>query len=171
MLKEFEGKRPFLDDPVFIAESADLIGEVELGKDSSIWYGAVLRGDVARIRIGPSTNIQDGAVIHVDSGIPCDVGEGVTVGHGAILHACQIGDHVLVGMGAIVLDGARIERESIVAAGALVTPGKSFPPRSMIMGSPARRVREITDEEVEAIRSNSIAYALRARKAATSSRS
>lgn len=147
MVHAFMGKEPIVRDAALVAWNADVSGEVELGEDSSVWYGVTLRGDVDRIVVGRRTNVQDGAVLHVSSGLPCILGEEVTVGHGAIVHACRIGNRCLLGMGAIILDGAEIGECSIVGAGSLVTGGKKFPPGSMILGSPARVVREVTEEE------------------------
>ncbi len=159
MTHPFKGLSPTLHESVFIAWNAEVSGQVEIGKDASIWFGAVVRADLAPIRIGALTNIQDGAVLHVVEGGPCSIGEGVTVGHGAIVHACKVGDHSLVGMGAILLDGCEIGEESIVGAGALVTQGKRFPPRSMILGSPAKVVRSLTEEEATSLRDHAVKYA------------
>ncbi len=148
MIHSFGGKSPALHEDVFVAWNAEVAGEVLAGSGASIWYGAVVRGDLAPISIGPGTNIQDCAVLHVVDKGPCVLGEGVTVGHGAIVHACSVGDWSLVGMGAVLLDGCEIGPESIVGAGALVTQGKKFPPRSMILGSPAKAVRSLTEAEV-----------------------
>ncbi len=164
MKHSFGGKSPALHESVFVAWNAEVAGAVEAGRDASIWYGAVVRADLAPIRIGALTNIQDAAILHVVEGGPCTLGEGVTVGHGAIVHACTVGDHSLVGMGAILLDGCEIGSESIVGAGALVTQGKKFPPRSMILGSPAKVVRSLTDEEVASLREHAHKYALLARE-------
>ena len=124
--------------------SATVIGDVTIEEESSVWYGAVLRGDINRILIGPRSNIQDNAVVHLDTGFPTIVGELVTVGHSAIVHACNIDNEVLVGMGAIVLDGAEIGARSIIGANALVTLGMKIPPGSLVLGSPAKIVRELT---------------------------
>ncbi|MEA3208957.1 MAG: hypothetical protein QOE70_2014 [Chthoniobacter sp.] len=145
-----ERLRTFLDTPpaihptAFVASSANVVGHVTLGEESSVWIQAVLRGDINRIVIGPRSNVQDGAVVHLADDYGCFVGELVTVGHKAILHACTIADEVLIGMGAIVLDGAEIGARSIVGAGALVTGGKKFPPGSLLVGSPARVVRALS---------------------------
>ncbi len=134
---------------MFVAAGARIIGDVEIGAASSVWFGTVVRGDVFHIRIGRRTNLQDNAVLHVRKGrIPCLVGDEVTVGHGAILHACTVGDRCLIGMGAIVMDGAELAEDCLVAAGALVPPGFQAPPRSLVLGSPARVRRQLSDEEV-----------------------
>jgi len=150
----------------FVAWNAEVAGDVELGADSSVWFGATVRADVDSIRIGQRSNVQDGAVVHVDEGHPCVVGDDVTVGHRAVLHGCEIGDGCLVGMGAIVLDGARIGPGCVVGAGALVTQGKEFPARSLILGSPARVVRAVSDEDAARAAANAAEYVRLARLAA-----
>jgi carbonic anhydrase/acetyltransferase-like protein (isoleucine patch superfamily) len=144
-------RRPQLDATAYVADGAQVIGDVVLGPDTSVWFNAVLRGDTERITIGAGSNVQDGAILHADPGFHCTVGTGVVTGHGAVLHGCQIGDHCLIGMGAVILNGARIGAESIVGAGALVAEGKAFPPRSLLLGTPARVVRQVTDEDLEGI--------------------
>ena len=144
-------EKPSLADTVFVAPGATVIGAVTLGDESSVWYGAVLRGDINRVIVGAQSNVQDLSVLHVSDDFAAVVGERVTIGHRAIVHACTIGDEVLIGMGAIVLDGAVIAPDSIVGAGSLVTGGQRFPPRSMILGSPAKAVRTLRDEEVASI--------------------
>ena len=134
----FLQRRPQLGTGVFIAPSADVLGDVTLGDDSSVWYQAVLRGDINRILVGPRSNIQDGAVVHLADDFPAVIGELVTIGHKAIVHACTIHDEVLVGMGAIILDGAEIGARSIIGAGTLVTGGTKIPPGSLVVGSPGR---------------------------------
>ncbi|MES2737470.1 MAG: gamma carbonic anhydrase family protein [Verrucomicrobiota bacterium] len=138
---------PAVHDSAFIAPGAVVIGAVELGAESSVWYTSVLRGDINRIVVGAQSNVQDGSVLHVSDDHPCILGDRVTVGHRAIVHACTVGDEVLVGMGAIILDGAVIGARSIIAAGALVTKGKVIPEGSLVVGSPARVVRALTPEE------------------------
>ena len=155
-MMEFEGKSPNIDKSVFLASSADVIGEVEIGVDSSIWFGCVIRGDVNFIKIGKRTNIQDLSMIHVthftkkdkSDGNPTIIGDDVTIGHRVMLHGCQIKNACLIGMSATILDGAIIGEESIVGANALITKNKKFPPRSLIVGSPAKRIRELSDKEV-----------------------
>lgn len=148
MIASVFGKNPSIPPSAWIAPSADVMGEVILGEHVSIWFGAVVRGDVNSITIGDYTNVQDGTVIHVTQGGHCTViGKRVTIGHKALLHACTVGDDCLIGMGAILLDGVEIGAGSVVAAGALVTPGKKFPPGSMIMGAPAKAVRQVQPAE------------------------
>ncbi len=150
MLKAFLGTQPQIHETAFVAENAVVIGDVIIGESSSVWFGCVLRGDVNHIRIGDRTNVQDASVIHVSSkGDPTILEDEVTVGHGVTLHACYVETGSLIGIGAIVLDGARIGRDSLVAAGSLVTPDTVIPPRSLVMGSPAKVKRELTDEEIE----------------------
>ncbi len=144
MIYSFDGKTPKIAESAFIAESADIIGDVTIAENSSIWFGASLRGDEGAIEIGENSNVQDNATIHNNT----KIGRNVTVGHNAIVHGCEIEDNVLIGMGATVLDGARIGEGSLVGAGSLVTGGKVFPPKSLILGSPAKAVRELTDEDV-----------------------
>ena len=149
MIHNFKDKTPNVDRVAFLADSADIIGDVTAGEDSTIWFNAVLRGDLAPIIVGKGTNIQENAVLHADFDAPCIVGDNVTIGHGAIVHGAKIGDRCLIGMGAIVLNNAEIGEDSVVGAGALVTEGKTFPPRSLIIGSPARRIAEIPDSGLE----------------------
>ncbi|MDH7970979.1 gamma carbonic anhydrase family protein [Sphingomonas sp. AR_OL41] len=144
-LYELDGKRPALGAGAWVAPSADLIGDVQLGEDASVWFGAVIRGDNTPIIVGPRSNIQEGAMGHSDAGTPLTIGADCTIGHHAVLHGCTIEDRVLIGMGAIVLNRAVIGAGSIVGAGALVTEGKTFPPGSLIVGSPARAVRTLDD--------------------------
>ena len=142
----------------FIAPTATVIGDVPLGKDTGIWFGAVLRGDRDRIEIGDGSNVQDNAVVHTSRGFPARIGREVSVGHGAILHGCTIGDRVLVGMGAIVMNGAVVGEDSIIAAGAVVTEGTTIPPGSVVMGVPGKVVKEATAAQKENIRKNAESY-------------
>lgn len=151
MIKSFDGIKPQIDESVFVAESADVIGDVKIGKKSSVWYNVVIRGDEHSILIGENTNIQDGTVIHIGWDVPTKIGNNVTVGHKALIHGCTIGDNTLIGMGAIVLNNAEIGDFCIVGAGSLVTQNKKFPEGSLIMGSPAKVVRQLTQEERESI--------------------
>jgi len=152
MIHEFLGVHPAYDDSNFIAPSADVIGDVTLGQGASVWFNATVRGDVNWIRIGAASNIQDNCVVHVTHRTaPTTIGEGVTVGHGAIVHGCTVRDNVLVGMGAILLDHCDVGRDTIVGAKALVTQGMKIPPRSLVLGAPARVVRELSAEEIDRI--------------------
>ena len=149
---------PSVADTAWIAPTAVLVGAVEIAEGASIWYGAVLRGDNEPIVIGRNSNVQDNAVFHTDAGIPVTVGEGVSVGHGAIVHGATVGDHVLVGMGAILMNRSVIGSETLIAAGALVPEGASIPPRSLVVGVPAKVARSLTDEEVEKLHRNARTY-------------
>lgn len=169
MVMSIGGNEPAIDISLYIAPTAAIIGDVRMEDATSVWFGAVIRGDMASVRIGSGTNIQDGAVLHVDTGFPLAVGKYVTVGHSAILHGCTIGDEVLVGMGSRILNGAEIGRHSIVAAGALVPPGKSFPERSLLVGMPARVIREVEQEEIDHIKENAEHYISAAKKYAAAS--
>jgi gamma-carbonic anhydrase len=142
--------KPFVHESAFIAAGAIVVGAVTLAEQSSVWYGAVLRGDINRISLGEQTNVQDGCVLHVSDDFPCVLGARVTVGHRAVVHACTVEDEVLIGMGAIILDGAHIGARSIIAAGALVTKGMRVPEGSLVMGAPARVVRTLSVEEQRA---------------------
>ncbi|MET0519260.1 MAG: gamma carbonic anhydrase family protein [Burkholderiaceae bacterium] len=155
---------PDVADSAWVADSAEVIGRVELAEDVSIWFNAVLRGDNEPMRIGRGSNIQDGSVLHSDHGSPLTVGEGVTVGHQVMLHGCTIGDHSLIGIGAVVLNGAKIGKSCLVGAGALVTEGKEFPEGSMIIGSPARVVRQLTPEQIEGLKLSARHYIDNARR-------
>jgi len=161
---QFDGLLPQVHPSAFVADSAQVIGDVTLAENSSVWFGAVIRGDSDRISIGAGSNIQDGSVLHVDSGCPLTVGERVTVGHRVVLHGCTIGDETLIGIGAVVLNGARIGRNCLVGAGALVTEGKEFPDGSMILGSPAKAVRQLTPEQIEGLRRSAEHYIGNARR-------
>lgn len=143
----------------YVAPTASVIGHVTLGRNANIWFGAVLRGDGNTIEIGDSTNIQDNAVVHIDSDAPARLGNNVSVGHSAVVHGCTIGDGTLVGIGATILSHAKIGSYCIVGAGALITERKEFPDRSVIIGTPAKRVREVTDEEVEMLEETAAHYA------------
>ena len=159
-----DGKNPRIAASAWVADSAQVIGDVELAEDVGIWFGAVLRGDTALLRIGSGSNIQDASVLHADVGQPLVVGEGVTVGHHVMLHGCSIGDGSLIGIGAIVLNGAKIGKSCLVGAGALVTEGKEFADGSMIIGSPAKTVRQLTPEEIAKLRQGAAHYVDNARR-------
>ena len=149
---EVDGKTPQVDSTAWIADSAQVMGHVTLGPDASVWFGCVLRGDTESMTIGEGSNIQDLTVMHADHGLPLTIGKHVTVGHKVMLHGCTIGDESLIGIGAIVLNGARIGKNCLVGAGSLVTEGKEFPDGSMIMGTPAKVVRQLTPEQNEGLR-------------------
>ncbi len=152
MILPFEGQRPQLGEGVFLAPSAVLVGDVRIGSRTSIWFGTVVRGDVHQIRIGARCNVQDGCVLHVTGGrFPLQIGDDVSIGHRAVVHGCTVGDRVLIGMGAVILDGAEIGEDSLVGAGAVVPEGAAFPPGSVILGVPGRRVRSVRPAERERI--------------------
>jgi carbonic anhydrase/acetyltransferase-like protein (isoleucine patch superfamily) len=155
---------PRLDASAWVADSAQVMGNVTLAADTSIWFGTVVRGDTESITVGRGSNIQDGSVLHADVGMPLVVGEHVTVGHKVMLHGCTIGDESLIGIGAIVLNGAKIGRNCLVGAGALVTEGKEFPDGSMIIGSPAKAVRQLSPEQIEGLRQSARHYVENARR-------
>ena len=163
-IETFENFVPSIHESAFVAASADVIGRVTIHEECSIWYQATLRGDINEIVIGPKSNIQDNAVVHLADNYGCYVGEMVTVGHSAILHACTVKDEVLVGMGAIILDGAVIGERSIIGAGALVTGGTVIPPGSLVLGSPAKVVKTLPPEEQEKIKSWAEKYVRVSRK-------
>ena len=158
-----DGREPQVPADSWVAPSADLIGEVRLGHQVGIWFGAVIRADNTAIVVGDRTNIQEGAMLHSDPGAPPVVGQGCAVGHHAILHGCTIGDTLLVGMGATVLNRATIGNDSLIGAGALVTEGKTFPPGSLIVGAPARVARPLTPEEIAGLRRSADGYVVRQR--------
>ncbi len=167
MIAAYAGRTPRIDASAFVVDGATVIGDVVIGPESSVWFGAVVRGDIEAIRIGARSNVQDNATLHVVGGkFGTTLGDGVTVGHNAVVHGCTIEDGTLVGMGAIVLDGAVVGAESLVAAGALVAPGTRVPPRSLVVGSPAKVVRPLNDDELQRIRdaaANYVGYAKRYR--------
>ena len=144
-------KRPEVAPSAFVAPGAYVIGAVSLAEESSVWYGAVLRGDTEAIRIGARTNVQDGCVLHADPGYPTTIGNDCVVGHNAVVHGCEIGGGCLIGMSATILNGAKIGEGSIVAASALIPEGKEFPPRSLIIGAPAKCVKEVSEEQTQDI--------------------
>ena len=164
---EIGGKRPTLATGAWIAPSADLIGDVQLAEDANVWFGAVLRGDNTPILVGERSNVQEGAMCHSDPGAPLTVGADCTIGHHAILHGCTIGDRVLIGMGAIILNRATIGDGCIVGAGALVTEDKVFEPNSLIVGSPARAVRQLDETAQAMLRASASHYVEKAHACAT----
>ena len=161
---ELDGAQPRVADSAWVADSAQVMGNVVLGEDSSVWFGTVIRGDTETITVGRGSNIQDASVLHADIGKPLTIGENVTVGHQVMLHGCTIGDESLIGSGAIVLNGAKIGRHCLVGAGALVTEGKEFPDGSMIIGSPAKAVKQLSPEQIEGLRHSARHYVDNARR-------
>lgn len=161
---ELDGIAPQTADSAWVADSAQVMGNVVLGEGSSVWFGAVLRGDNDPITIGRGTNIQDGSVLHSDHGFPTTLGENVTVGHQVMLHGCTIGDESLIGIGATVLNGAKIGKNCLVGAGSLVTEGKEFPDGSMILGSPAKVVKSLSPEQIEGLRRSALSYTANAER-------
>ena len=155
---------PRIHDSAWIAHSATVLGDVELEADASVWFGAVLRGDTDRIRIGRRSNVQDGSVVHADHGVPTTIGEDVTIGHLVMLHGCSIGDGSLVGIGSVILNGARIGKHCLVGARSLVTEGKAFPDGSLIMGSPAVVVKALRPEQIEGLLQSAAHYVENAKR-------
>ncbi len=157
-IRAFRDHHPQIDPTAYVADDAQVIGNVVLGPSVSVWFHAVLRGDTDRILVGAGSNIQDGSIAHADEGVPCIIGKRVVVGHRAILHGCEVGDDCLIGMGAIVLNHAKLGPGCIVGAGAVVSEGKVFPARSLVLGVPAKVVREVTDQELAKIRAGAEHY-------------
>jgi carbonic anhydrase/acetyltransferase-like protein (isoleucine patch superfamily) len=158
MIKKYSEFVPKINESCFIAESCDIIGNVEIGEYSNIWYRAVIRGDVNKISIGKNTNIQEGTVVHCDFDAETVIGDNVTIGHNAIIHGCKLSNNVLIGMGAIVLNNAVIGENTIVGAGAVVTGGKEIPAGSLVLGSPGKVVRQLSDAEIESIARSAKTY-------------
>jgi carbonic anhydrase/acetyltransferase-like protein (isoleucine patch superfamily) len=152
-----------IDKSVFIADGAKVIGDVEIGKNGSVWFNAVIRADLGSVKIGENSNVQDNAVVHTSKDFGVQIGDNVTIGHSAIVHGCTVGNNVLIGMGAIVLDGAVIEDNCIIGAGTLVTHGKVIPAGSLAFGNPVKVIRQLTDDEIRSITDNAISYAEKAK--------
>lgn len=163
-LYQLDAHCPEVADSAWIADNAQVMGAVKVAADASVWFGVTVRGDTETISIGEGSNIQDGSVMHADHGKPLAVGKHVTVGHMVMLHGCTIGDESLIGIGAVVLNGAKIGKNCLVGAGSLVTEGKEFPDGSMIMGSPAKVVRELTPEQIQGLRLSAQHYIENARR-------
>lgn len=157
-MRRIDGSQTKLHITSFVAASAEVIGDVDVGEETNIWFQSVVRGDVERIRIGARTNVQDGTIIHADEGYPCTIDTEVTIGHRCVIHGATIGRRVLVGMGAIVMNGAVIGEESIIGAGALVAQGKEIPPRSLVVGAPAKVLRQVSDEEAAGLARSAAHY-------------
>jgi carbonic anhydrase/acetyltransferase-like protein (isoleucine patch superfamily) len=164
MILSYNGKKPSIAPTAFVASNATLIGDVAIGDHASVWFGAVLRGDLAPIRVGARSNIQDGVIVHSDPGFPVVIGENVTVGHGAILHGCTVKDCTLIGMGATVLDGAVIGHGALIGSKALVTPNKVIPDGTLVIGSPGKVVRALLGIEVEELKHGADLYVATARQ-------
>ena len=158
MIKKFEGIMPDIDETVFIAEGTQIIGKVIIKKNASIWYNSVVRGDVNTITIGENSNIQDSSAVHCDSNFPTIIGDNVTIGHNVIVHGCIIDEFCIIGMGSTILDGAKIGKNCMVGANSLVTQNKVFPDGVLIIGSPAKVLRQLTTEEIEGIRTSVAGY-------------
>ena len=158
MIYQLDEHQVVLDGDYFVADSASVIGDVHLMNDVGIWYGAVLRGDIERITVGKNTNIQDCCVMHTDEGYPLAVGRDCTVGHQATLHGCTIGDNSLIGIGAVILNGARIGKNCLIGAGTLITEGKEIPDKSLVVGSPGKVIRELTDLQITGITEQAARY-------------
>ena len=163
-LYQLDELAPRLAPGAWVADSAQVIGNVELGVNASVWFGAILRGDTELLKIGSGSNVQDGSVLHADVGFPVTLGENVTVGHKVMLHGCTVGDGSLIGIGAVVLNGAKIGRHCLVGAGALVTEGKEFPDGSMIIGSPAKVMRQLTPEQIAGLLRSATHYVANAKR-------
>ncbi|MCY1166099.1 MULTISPECIES: gamma carbonic anhydrase family protein [Polaromonas] len=155
---QLDNLTPSIHASAWVAEDAQVLGNVTLAEDSSVWFGVVIRGDTETITVGRGSNIQDNSVLHADHGLPLVVGENVTVGHQVMLHGCTIGDNSLIGIAAVVLNGAKIGKNCLVGAGSLVTEGKEFPDGSMILGSPAKAVRQLTPEQIEGLKMSAKHY-------------
>ena len=155
---ELDGVAPSVAASAWVADNAQVMGDVSIGEGASVWFGTTVRGDTDTITIGAGSNVQDGSVLHADDGLPLTIGANVTVGHQVMLHGCTIGDESLIGIGAIVLNGAKIGKNCLVGAGALVTEGKEFPDGSMIIGSPAKAMRQLTPEQIEGLRRSALHY-------------
>ncbi len=145
-------------DAIFVARDAVVVGDVRLGVDASVWFHAVIRGDVEEIRVGARTNVQDGSILHADAGFPCIIGDDVTIGHRAIVHGARVGDRALIGMGATVMNGAFVGEECIIGANALIREGQMIPPRSLVLGVPGKIVRELTEPELAMLRMSAMHY-------------
>ena len=158
MIMDFEGVTPRINKNTYISESVDIIGKVNVEENVNIWFGTRLRGDMNNIIIGENTNIQENSVVHVDINSPCIIGKNVTIGHGTIIHGCSLSDNVLVGMGSIILNNAKIGKNTIIGAGSLVTQGKEFPEGVLILGNPAKVIRQLTEAEIESIQRSADNY-------------
>jgi len=164
MIRTFDEKKPVVSDNVFAAPSAEIIGDVEIGAESSVWFNSVIRGDAGKIKIGSCTNIQDGSVLHMPAGGQIFIGDHVTVGHRAVIHGCKVGNRVLVGMGSVIMNDVEIGDDCLIAAGALVTENTVIPSRSLVMGMPARVKRELSADEIARLKASADEYVETARR-------
>lgn len=158
MIKDLYGKKTNMHKEVFIAETASVVGDVQIRRGSSIWYGTVVRGDMAYVRIGRYTNVQDNATLHVAKNTPCEIGDYTTIGHNAVVHGCKVGNNCLIGMSSIILNGAVIGDNCIIGTGSLITEGTIIPSNSLVMGSPGIVRREVSIEEIEMVKHNAVKY-------------
>ena len=158
MFYDLENKKPINSNENWVAPNATIIGDVTLEKNSSIWFNATLRGDIENIHVGEGSNVQDGSVLHTDPGYPLKIGKNVTVGHMVMLHGCTIGDNSLIGISAVILNNAKIGNNCVIGAKSLITENKEIPDNSLVVGSPGRVIRKVTDEEVKAVKKNAIRY-------------
>ncbi len=158
LLKEFEGIKPKISDKAYIAENVVITGDTIIDDDVNLWFGVVIRGDMSYVRVGKNTNIQDNSVVHVDTDIPTNIGDNVTIGHLCLIHGCTIKDNVLVGMSSTIMNHAVINKNTIIGAGSLVTEGKAFPEGVLIMGRPAKVIRELTEDEITGIQHSADGY-------------
>lgn len=158
ILKEFKGIKPKVSEDAYIADNAVLTGDIEIAADANIWFGVTMRGDMSSIKVGKRTNIQDNSVVHVDTDTPTNIGDDVTIGHLCLIHGCTIKDHVLVGMTSTVMNNAVINKNTIIGAGSLVTEGKEFPEGVLVMGRPAKVIRELTAEEIASLQASADGY-------------
>lgn len=158
MIKNLKNKKAKIHSESFIAETANIVGDVTIGEGSSFWYGAVARGDMSYINVGKHTNIQDNVTLHVDTNLPLEIGDYTTVGHNAVVHGCKVGNNCLIGMGAIILNNAVIGDNCIIGAGALIPEGVNIPENSLVLGIPGKIIRKVREEEIEKTRNNAIRY-------------
>ena len=164
MILDFDGIKPRIDESCYLSESVDIIGDVRIEKDVNVWFGTRIRADINKVSIGENSNIQENSVIHVDANSPVTMGKNVTVGHNVIIHGCEIADNVLVGMGTTILNNAKIGKNTIIGASSLVTQGKKFPEGVLILGNPAKVIRELTNDEIESIQRSADNYVTLSKK-------
>ena len=164
MIHSFDGNKPEIKEDVFIAEGSKIIGNVVIKKGASIWFNTIIRGDIDSIKIGQNTNVQENSTLHIDKGIPLNIGDNVTIGHGAVLHGCTVNNNCIVGMGSTVLNNAEIGENTIIGAGALIPEGKEIPPGSLVLGVPGKVVRDLKEDEINKIKKSAEHYHQLARR-------